>query len=75
MRIPDHKTEDELDEAALIDALRSFVRVQARDWERRQLNRIFPAVRREVATALASGNAIDVGAVIRKVWVNRELPA
>lgn len=75
MRIPDLRTEDELDEAALIDAIRTYVRIQARDWERRQLNRIFPAVRREVMKAQGDGNAIDVAGVIRKVFVQRELPA
>ncbi len=75
MRIPDFKTEDELDEAALIDAIRSYVRIRARDWERRQLNRIFPQVRREVVEALGRGNAIDVAGVIRKVFVAGELPA
>ncbi len=74
MRIPDFKTETELDEAALIDAIRSYVRIQARDWERRQLNRIFPSVRREVVAALGRGDAIDVPALIRKVFVAGELP-
>lgn len=68
------KTEDELDDAAVVDAIRSFIRVQASDWQRRQLNAMLPGVLRLVDEARANGDRPDVVAIIRQVYLKRQIP-
>ena len=67
-------TDAQLDKAAAKDAVSSFVRVQARDWHRRQMNAVWPVIEAQIDAALASGNSIDVPALVRKVWLERHLP-
>lgn len=69
------KTEEHLEEAAIIDTLRTFIAVQARDWQRRQQNALVPRVLRMVDEARANGDAVDVPALIQQVWLDRRLPA
>ena len=69
------KTQAELDDHAVVDAVRSFVNVQARDWNRRQLNAVLPRVLRLVDEARANGDAPDVAALIRQVFLERQIPA
>lgn len=67
-------TPQQLDDAAIADSVNTFIAVQARDWQRRQRNRVLSAVFTEVDYARQSGDSPDVPAIIRKVWLNRELP-
>lgn len=68
------KTPEELDDAAVVDAVRTFLAVQARDWQRRQQNEVLPRVLKLVDEARANGDAPDVPAIIRQVFLNRQLP-
>lgn len=68
------KTDDELDDAAIVDAIRSFIRVQASDWQRRQLNEVQPQVFQLVDAARERGDRPDVPAIIRQVYLKRQLP-
>lgn len=68
------KVESELEDAAIADAVGTYVSVQARDWKRRQLNRVLPGVFALVDAARAKGDAPDVPAIIRQVFLKREIP-
>lgn len=69
------KTTEELDDAAVVDAVRAFINVQGRDWVRRQLNAVQPRVLRLVDEARANGDAPDVPALIRQVFLDRQIPS
>lgn len=69
------RDESELDDAAALDTIRTFIAVQARDWQRRQLNRVAPRVRALIDEARSNGDAPDVPALIRQVWLDRSLPS
>ena len=62
------KTGMELDKLAAKDAVSSFIRLQARDYHRREMNNIWPQVNEAIDAALANGDAVDVPALIRQVW-------
>lgn len=68
------KTTEELDDAAITDAVRTFIDVQARDWKRRQLNVVLPGVFLLVDQARANGDRPDVPAIVRKVYLQRQIP-
>ena len=68
------KSEETLEEAVIVDTIRQFINVQSRDWVRRQQNALIPAVLRLVDDARAAGDAPDVAALIRQVWLHGELP-
>ena len=68
------KTEEVLQDAAVADAVRTFIAVQARDWVRRQQNELIPQVLRLVDDARAAGDAPDVPAIIRQVHLDRQVP-
>jgi len=63
------KTETELEDEAIADAVRSFIRLRARVWEREQKNRILPAVIEAADEARRQGKAVDVPAILRQVWL------
>ena len=67
-------TRDELDDAAIADAVRSFIALEARDWQRRQRARLLTPVLRLVDEARERGDAPDVAAFIRQVWLDRKMP-
>jgi hypothetical protein len=66
------KTEDELDEATVADAVRSFIAVQARDMVRRQRNLSVPRVMAEIDRARSLGDKPDIPAILRAVF-NQDL--
>ena len=68
MTTRDVKTSEELDDAAIVDAVRSFIRVQERDWARREMNRVLPVVLREVDRQRSLGNVPHVPSLIRRVF-------
>ena len=68
------KTAEQLDDEALKSMVTSFITVQAADWRRRQLNRVLPALFHAVDEARASGDAVDVQALLKQIWLDRELP-
>lgn len=68
------KTESALEDADAIDAIRTFVNVQARAWARRQMNELLPRVLRLMDEARARGDRPDVAALIRQVHLERQLP-
>lgn len=73
MSLRDTKTQEELDDAAIVDAVRSFIRVQERDWSRRQMNAMLPKVLKAVDTARANGERPDVKKIIEQAFTGRLL--
>lgn len=69
------KTPEQLDDEAVVGLIRGFVTVQAADWRRRQLNVVLPRVFRAIDEARARGDAPDVKAILKQVWVERDIPA
>jgi hypothetical protein len=67
-------TDEELDDHAVVDVVRSYISLQARDWQRRQRNRVVPGVLRLVDQARANGDAVDVPALVRQVFLDHQLP-
>lgn len=65
-------TESQLDKQAARDAVSTFIRLQARDWHRRQMNRVWEKVSAEIDTAWANGDAVDIPALIRQVFAEPE---
>lgn len=63
------KTEVELEDEAIADAVRTFVNLQARNWVRQQKNRVLPAVIEAADEARRSGKRVDVPALIKQVWM------
>ena len=61
-------TEDELDEAAVADAVNTFLLVKSRDWRRREKNRLFPLVFAQIDKARDLGDKPDVRAIVRSVF-------
>ena len=61
-------TPQELDLAAAKDSVSTYIRVKARDFHRREMNRVWPAIAAEVALSVARGDALDLGALIRQVY-------
>lgn len=68
------KTEEEMDDEAIVAFVRSYATVMAADWRRRQLNAVLPEVMKRVDEARAKGNAPDVNAIMQQVWLNAEGP-
>lgn len=68
------KSEENLEEAAIVDTIRQFINVQSRDWVRRQQNALIPSVLRLVDDARNGGDSIDVGALIKQVWLDGQVP-
>lgn len=66
------KTEVELEDEAIADAVRTFIRLQARVWERDQKNRILPTVIELADAARLQGKQVDVPAIIRQVWMESD---
>lgn len=66
------KTEVELEDEAIADAVRTFVTLQARVWIREQKNRILPSVIEAADNERARGRKVDVPALIRKVWLETD---
>jgi hypothetical protein len=69
------KTEEEMDDEAVVAYIRSFVTVMAADWRRRQLNKVLPEIMKQVDAARARGDAPNVHAIMQKVWLDAEGPA
>jgi hypothetical protein len=61
-------TPEQLDLAAAKDAVSTYLRVKARDFHRRQMNRIWPAIQAQVEQAIANGDALDLPALTRAVY-------
>jgi hypothetical protein len=68
------ETDQDLEDAAVADACRTYIALQARDWQRRQRNRVLPAVLRLVDEARSNGDAPDIPALIKQVFLDRDLP-
>jgi hypothetical protein len=62
------RTDEELDEMAIADAVRSFITLQARDLVRRKRNELLPKVMAEIDKARALGDKPDVPAILRAVY-------
>lgn len=61
-------TPHQLDLAAAKDAVSTYIRVQSRDFHRREMNRVWPSIQAQVELAISNGDALDLGALIRKVY-------
>lgn len=66
------KSEVELEDEAIADAVRSFIALQSRVWVRQQKNAVLPQVMRLADEARADGKAVDVPAIIRQVWMETD---
>lgn len=66
------KTEVELEDEAIADAVRTFIALQAREWVRQQKNAILPTVLKMADEARADGKALDVPALIKQVWLESD---
>ncbi len=69
------KTEEQMDDEAVMAYIRSFITVQAADWRRRQLNTVLPEVMKQIDAARAKGNLPDVRRILDKVWLDKAGPA
>lgn len=67
-------TEDELDDAAIADAVGSFILVKSRDWRRRQKNTLLPYVMSQVDIARALGDKPDVAKILENALVRGIIP-
>jgi hypothetical protein len=68
------KADTALEDADAIDAIRTFIGVQARSWVRRQQNEMIPRVLHLMDAARSRGDAVDVPALIRQVHLERQVP-
>lgn len=66
------KTEVELEDEAIADAVRTFIVLQSRVWVRQQKNAILPRILKMADEARANGKAVDVPALIRQVWLESD---
>lgn len=66
------KSEIELEDESIADAVRTFIGLQSRVWVRQQKNVILPRVLRLADEARASGKAVDVPALIKQVWLEND---
>lgn len=68
-------TDRQMADATITDAINSFIALRAREWQRDQrraiLNRVFTLVDYERDIKQREP---DVAAIIKKIWLNRELP-
>lgn len=64
----------DLEEQDIADAIRSYIALQARSWQRQQKNRITGRVFHLIDEARDNGEVPDVQALIKKVWEDRSLP-
>jgi hypothetical protein len=62
-----------LEDNAVARAIRAFYTVQAQNWRETQVNAVLPRVLVLVDEARAKGDAVDVGALIRKVHLDRDI--
>jgi len=67
------KSDTVLQDEDIADAVRSFIALQARSWQRRQKNAVLPKVSRMVLDARDNGDEPDVPGIIRQVWLERDL--
>lgn len=67
------KSDIELQDDDIADAVRSFIALQARSWQRRQKNAVLPKVLRMAVDARDNGDEPDVPGIIRQVWLERDL--
>lgn len=68
------RTNEELDDLAIADAVGSFVAVKQRDWTRRQKNQMIPFVMRQVDMARAAGKTPDVARIIEDAFARGHVP-
>lgn len=66
------KTEEQLDDEAIVDYVKSFIRVQSSDWRRRQQNAVLPEVMNRIDTVRNRGDQPDVQKILQAVWTDRE---
>jgi len=66
------KSEIELEDEAIADAVRTFIGLQSRVWARQQKNAVLPRVLRLADEARANGRAVDVPALIKQVWLESD---
>lgn len=66
------KSEVELEDEAIADAVRTFITLQSRVWVRQQKNAILPRILKMADEARANGKAVDVPALIRQVWLESD---
>jgi hypothetical protein len=67
------KTSTELDKETAKDLVRSFIRVQASDYFRRTMNEVWPEVNDAIDELVANGAKVDLQALIRQVWLDRQI--
>jgi hypothetical protein len=68
------KTQEEMDDEAIVAYVRSFVTVMAADWRRRQLNLVLPEIMHQVDDARAKGHEPNVHKIMQQVWLKAEGP-
>jgi len=67
------RSDTQLQDDDIADAVRSFIALQARSWQRRQKNAVLPRVLRMAVDARDNGDEPDVPGIIRQVWLERDL--
>lgn len=68
------KTDQELDDLAIADAVTSFLAVKQRDWVRRQRNKMLPYVFTQVDIARANGDKPDIKKIMENALVTDSVP-
>lgn len=66
------KTDIQLEDEAIADAVRTFIGLQSRVWVRQQKNAILPVVLRMADDLRANGEQVDVPAILKQVWLERD---
>ena len=68
------RTEDELDDLAVADAITSFIAVRQRDWVRRTRNRMLPYVMLQIDQARANGDKPDIKQIMEDAFARGQVP-
>lgn len=72
MTWPNEIDGDDLDDAAIKDAISSFVAVHARDWQRRVRNAMFAQVGPQVMELRRRNKAVDTKKLIHRAWLDQQ---
>ena len=68
------RTDEELEDMAVADAITSFLAVKQRNWIRHQKNRILPRVMIQLDAARAAGHKPNIPKIIEDAFARDTIP-